>query len=381
MRWDQPAPDERDAQERAWNVVRAAWAKRDPVTRPRTIRRTPLVALASGLAVVAAILSPPGMAVLGSIKDAVRGERNARPALFSLPTRGRLLVESQRGTWVVQRDGSKRLLDGYRDADWSPNGLYLAAVRGHELRALEPNGALHWSIARRGAVRFPAWTDARPPCCRVAYLAGRELRVLNGDGTGDHRLDRNVAAVAPVWRPRTHELAYVQASGRVRIVDADTRRTVATWKEGTPTQLAWSPDGRIVAGRTSAGPIFVYRADGTRVVGISTQSIGPGTPFSSISFRPRGETLTYVAYDPEQDRSTVYTTDFLHAERERKIFAGAGRFGSVRWSSDGRWLVLDWDSADQLLFIRSPSVRRIVPISNVTASFGPDTTLAGWCCP
>src|SRR5205823_7269551 len=106
--------------------------------------------------------STPGRAVLGSLKDAVRGEKNAKPALFSLPTSGQLLVASDRGVWVVQSDGSKRLLRRYRDPSWSPHGIYLAALRGHELRALEPDGAVHWSLARPGRLASPRWSDATP---------------------------------------------------------------------------------------------------------------------------------------------------------------------------------------------------------------------------
>src|SRR5207302_4601738 len=144
--WRDPAPGEQEAGERSWKVVRAAFGERLPAPSKRDWR--PLAAAAVGIAVLAAAFSPPGLAVLGSIRDAVRGEKNAKPALFSLPAKGRLLVNSAEGAWVVERNGSKRLLSGYRDASWSPHGLYLAAVNGDELRALEPNGHIHWSIGR-----------------------------------------------------------------------------------------------------------------------------------------------------------------------------------------------------------------------------------------
>ena len=59
-------------------------------------------------AAVAAVLSPPGRAVLGHFREVV-GVEQARPALFSLPSNRRLLVASNAGVWVVQHDGSKRL--------------------------------------------------------------------------------------------------------------------------------------------------------------------------------------------------------------------------------------------------------------------------------
>lgn len=380
MKWDEPAPQEREAGERSWDVVRSAWEARTPLPRPRR-SRAPLVAIAVALVVLAAVLSPPGLAVLGSIRDAVRGEKNAKPALFSLPSAGRLLVESARGAWVVQRDGSKRLLAGYRGASWSPNGLYLVAVNGHELRALEPNGKVHWSLARAGTIRFPVWTDATPPCCRIAYLAGAQLRVVNGDGTGDHLVGARAAAVAPVWRPRTHQLAYVEPSGRVRVVDADTLRTVSTWRQGTPTQLAWSADGRLIAERTREHPIYVLRPNGTFVEGMSTASLSPGNPFTAFAFDPRDDTLATVSYDPATNRSAV-EAGVVPNGASQPIFNGPGRFDSVNWSPDGRWLVLHWVDADQFLFVRVESARKLPKaVANITADFGSAARLAGWCCP
>jgi hypothetical protein len=113
--WHEPAPGEREAVERSWEIVREAFEERLPAPRGRDWRPFALAAVAA--AVVAAALSPPGHAVFGSLRDAVRGEKNAKPALFSLPvSRSRLLVNSAEGAWVVQSDGSKRLLEGYREA-------------------------------------------------------------------------------------------------------------------------------------------------------------------------------------------------------------------------------------------------------------------------
>ena len=240
MRWDEPAPNEQEAEERSWRVVRAAWEERVPLARSTVVRRRwAIVALAAALAVVAAALSSPGMAVLGSIRDAVRGEPNAKPGLFSLPT-GRLLVESELGVWVVQRDGSKRLLAGYHDASWSPHGIYVAAIHGQELRAFEPNGKVHWSLARPGRLATPRWSFEG---YRIAYRAGNQLRIVNGDGTGDHVLAGHVGAVAPSWRPGKHILAYVDAAGDIRIVDADAKRPVrSVHPSARPASLAWSSD-------------------------------------------------------------------------------------------------------------------------------------------
>ena len=229
--WREPAPGERESEERSWPVVRAAFAVREPVPRKRA--RWPIFAAAGAAAVVAAALSPPGLAVLGSIRDAVRSEA-ATDTLTSLPAPGRLLVNAASGTWVVQQDGSKRFLSGYADAAWSPRGMYLAAARSNTLVAMEPKGRVHWKLARPAPVGMPVWTDATPPCCRIAYLAGHGLRVVNGDGTGDRELTPNaVGAGLPAfaWRPGTHELAYKNAQNEILLVDVDRRRIL--WRRRT----------------------------------------------------------------------------------------------------------------------------------------------------
>ncbi len=131
--WDDPAPGEREAGDRSWNVVRNAYEERIRVPRKRDWR--PIAIAAAAAVVVAGAVTPPAD-----------------------------------GAWVVQNDGSKRLLDGYRNASWSPHGLFLAATRGDELRALEPSGKVHWSIGRLGRIRNPRWSFDG---FRVAYFAAR----------------------------------------------------------------------------------------------------------------------------------------------------------------------------------------------------------------
>jgi hypothetical protein len=93
-----PLPDEAGAVERAWRVVDAAFESREPVQRPRR-HRGPLVALVAAGTILVAALTPPGMAVVDRVRDAVRREP-AQPALVELPAPGRLLVLSSEGPWV-----------------------------------------------------------------------------------------------------------------------------------------------------------------------------------------------------------------------------------------------------------------------------------------
>jgi hypothetical protein len=370
-RWQEPVPGERDAEERSWPVVRAAFAVREPAPRKRA--RWPFFAAAAATAVVAAALSPPGLAVLGSIRDAVRGEPNAKPALFSLPA-GRLLVDSPRGVWVVERDGSKRLLAGYRDASWSPNGLFVAAVSGDELRALEPNGDVHWSLGRP-QLRFPRWSSAGHRDERIAYMSGKTLRVVGGDGRGDHAIG-TARPVAPAWRPGTHTVAFVDRQGRVAVAGADSGRTLwARRAQQEPVGLDWSADGRFLLGRGASSLTVFDGASGA----VRVEPLGPGAaPVADATFSGAGDALAFV--QEGDGGSALRVSSRPDPPTARRVFAGAGAFDRVLWSPDGRWLLLSWPSADQWLFLRSAAVRKLDPVSGIGAAFGPGAVPADWCC-
>jgi hypothetical protein len=292
------------AEERAWQVVRAAYEERTPAPRERKAWR-PVLVLAAVAVVAGAVASPPGQAVLDSIREVVGIER-ARPALFSLPAPGQLLVESADGVWVVQADGSKRRLGDWREASWSPLGRFVVVARANELAALEPDGDVRWSLARP-RVRFPRWAGDRIDT-RIAYLSGTSLRVVAGDGTDDRLLRRNVAAVAPAWLPgEGFRLAYTDGAGRTVAVDADTGRVlrggavpapaatirrrgaasevvadgrVAFRGTGVFRDAARTPDGRwlLVTWPTADQWVFVRLSGGRKIVAVSgiTEQFGGG---------------------------------------------------------------------------------------------------------
>lgn len=371
-RWQEPAPGEREAEERGWRVVRGAFVTREPAPRKRA--RWPIFAVAAAAVVVAAALSPPGLAVLGSLRDAVRGE-STTDTLTSLPAPGRLLVAASAGTWVVQQDGSKRLLSGYSDPAWSPRGLYVAAARGNTLVAMEPNGRIHWTLARSGPVAAPTWSYEG---FRIAYIAGHGLRIVNGDGTGDHLLAPNAVGTslpAFAWRPGTHQLAYRNAKDELLLVDVDHSRILWRRRTAGVGQLQWSADGRRLL--VSSGHPLVLGPSGRTI------AVLPGGLELPAAFAPRSHALAVVT--SAQGRSTVAVRSGPDYRIRRPLFSGPGTFGGIAWSPDGRWLLVDWRTADQWVFIPTTPGRRVVTAARVGRIFdsGPEhyATLGGWCCP
>jgi hypothetical protein len=265
-------PGEHEARERAWAIAQAAFAEREPQPRRRSWK--PAAAIAIAVVALAGLLSPPGRAVLDEIREAV-GVEQAEPALFSLPAEGRLLVTADSGAWVVDQDGSKRLLGSYREASWSPFGRFVVASRANELVALTPEGEVRWSLARP-EVRFPRWGGTRLDT-RIAYFSRGELRVVGGDGKGDRLLARDAAVGAPEWRPG-NVLVYARRGGGARAVDVDTGAVVRGARLTSPDEAAVrkvlgaaadidspvrSPDGRwLAAGWPEADQLVFVRTRG-----------------------------------------------------------------------------------------------------------------------
>jgi sugar lactone lactonase YvrE len=378
---ERPVPGEGDAGERTLRVLRAAHGAR-PATPPRRRLVRPAAAIALALAVLATAMTPAGADVREWLGD--RLDPPPSPTLSRLPAAGRLLVSSAAGSWVVDRDGGLRRLGDYTSAGWSPNGLFVAATSGRRLYAAEPGGAVRWSIVRPGAVSHPSWSGGEG--FRVAFLEGRDLRVVAGDGVGDRLLARGVAPVTPAWRPGSgHVLTYATRTGRIVTRDVDAGRVLWSARASEPTlALRWTDEGgRLVA----LGPdrLATYTRDGA-------SSEGAGLPgrdrTRALAVHPSGRKAAVAG-----EAGGVLVVPLGGPGRARRLFDGAGTFSGLAWSPDGRWLLAAWRDAGQWVFIRSgggrgrPFARRVVTFSRIAEQLDPSGSvpasfprIEGWCC-
>jgi hypothetical protein len=362
------APGEEAARERAWDVVAAAFAEREPVVPSRHRGRVAIIALAAvlALATVGVAGTSAGRSLVTEIRRAIGVER-AQPALFSLPAPGRLLVVSGSGAWVAQQDGSKRLLGRYRDATWSPNGLFVAGTRPDELAALEPDGDVRWTLARPG-LRFARWTGSRTDT-RIAYADRSGIRVVAGDGSGDRLLAPGESGPL-AWRPGTLQMAYVSAS-EVRMQDAATGRVVWRANRGPADAVIaveWSGDGRRLLVLTEHA-VRVYDARG-RLVAHDGAASGR---YAAAAFRPHGQDVAVAREQGGQSR-------VFRLRDGRILFSGTGALGDLTWSPDGRWLAVAWPEADQLVLLQPGVDRRIRAVGGLSRQFRSRTfpRLTGW---
>ena len=382
-----PVPDELEAGRRAWRVVESAYAAREPMPRPRRRPLRAALALAVVAVVAAALLSPPGRSVGGWIRDRVAGEPDAQPALVRLPASGMLLVVSDRGPWIVRRDGSKRFLGDYDEASFSPQGRFVVATAGHRVLALEPDGDLRWTLARPKPVSDARWAPS--PGFRVAYREGATLRVVAGDGTSDRLLARNVAAVAPAWLPRKGRtvLAYARGDGVVRVVDVDSgAQLLRTPRARGVREIFWTPEGLL--GVLAARELRVHDRRG-RV--LRSARVAQGHELLDAVALPGGQ-VVYANFDAGADATTLvrshcFAPDPCPLIGPSEVFQGPGRLQDLLRSPDGRWLLAGWPEADQLPFLRLGPGPRIRAVDDVRREFDPGRppsgefpSLAGWCC-
>jgi hypothetical protein len=376
--------DDGGARERSWRVVRAAYAAREP-RRPR--RRWALLVLVAALAPVAAAGAAAASAPHSDVGRWVRGvlgvgERHERPVLGRVPGGGRLLVQAAGSTWVVSSDGAKRRLGAYAGASWSPHGLFVVGWRGRELTALEPGGRVRWSLAPREPVSAARWSPIDG--YRIAYVAGAELRIVNGDGSGDRRHGPARANVAPAWRPDARRvLAYVDASDRVDVVALGEHRRL--WRSARlpgALALAWSPSGSRLLVVTRRRLVLLDR-DGRRA---GSRAVPPGFAAGGAEWSPRGGEVAVSRYAASAGRSELVLLDAARGLSERVLFNAPGRLGAPAWSPAAGSLLLPWPDGDQWLFLRRSGVAGVTTVTNVARQFGPGRVRppfprsVQWCC-
>jgi len=394
-----PVPGAEEAERRGRRLAEAAFEQRQPHRPQRPAWPRLALSLAAATLLAALLLTPAGAKVRDWVDEALTvGVDDAEPALTEIPGGGRLLVSTPQGSWVVQPDGSRRLLGGYPEATWSPRGLFVAAVSGHMLSAVEPDGTVRWSLSADAPVTDVRWS---PSGVRIAYLTttyrtGSTLRVVAGDGSGDMLIDGNVGPAAPTWLPLgPHLLAYVDGEGMLRVINSDTGETVGSSPASRDAvELDWARDGSRLLEATSRALRLRDVAVGKLAARLS---LGPARRVAlpidatvrTAAFSPDGRSLAVLLQRPARDRQPAHSELYLmdrEGTSQRLLFTAPGLLSSLDWSPNGTRLLIAWPDADQWLFIPTEG-RRVRAIGGISREFAPGSPeravfplIDGWCC-
>jgi hypothetical protein len=365
---NQPLPGEAEAAARSWPVVEAALAEREPGRGPASHPRRLALRLALAAALLAAgllvALSPAGAWLGDRFKDE---PKKTTPAFAALPKGGSVLAISRTGAYALHPDGGSQRLGGFSEAGWSPRGKHVVGVHGRRLTAVDPLGTVKWTLVRSG-VHDPAWSAGLGYA--VAYLQGRRLRVVDGNGNAatDRGIRRGAAPVTPAWRPHSDRvLTYATTSGAIETVDVTTGRGLWRTRASEPVHaLAWSRDGRRLVALSSQ-LVAVFDRTGHRLRTVEL----PGAA-RALALHPSGKRAAVVVRDGALEVP-------LDGARPSLLFQG--NVDGLAWSADGRRLLLGWRDTDQwLLFGPGGRKRALHNVSRELGSAGGFPRVAGWCC-
>ena len=255
-------------------------------------------------------------------REAFVGVEEAKPQLFSAAARrGRLLVESDAGPWVVSADGSQAAA---RRATAKRRGRrsarFVVAARGNELAALERDGdsALEARAAGRARSRAGAGSAHRH-ADRVPQRrpSPHRRRRRNGRRRTRRRCRRRLES-----RPRG---ARARATCSPTSTTARTRRTSyddagsVLWRSAPfpkPRLLAWSSDGGRLAARRPRTRSLVVRRD---------ERAPARCPLPAR--RHRRGLRSAASHDlalVRARRGRSCSTRTVRAARPQRVFAGAG---------------------------------------------------------
>ncbi|MEU8250262.1 hypothetical protein [Nonomuraea sp. NPDC048916] len=252
--------------------------------------------------------------------------------------------------------------------------VYAVHQRGYTVSKYGP-GAGSTVLARPGdSPQFAASPDGR----KVAWItAGGLLRVREGAKvtTAARGLQGGTPCLSPVWSPDSRRVAYVHVgrnpAGSVSAVNADgTGERVLGSTRGV-CHLAWSPDGRYLAGYagTTEG---VYRLDvktgkAAKVKGVTlaghVQSLSPGGRYVVVR--------TLRASDPGGDGTWPewFTPTLVDTVTGRKVPIGVkGRQIGAFHLADGRLVVRVAGSAGNTLVVLDRTGRVVQRLSEPVAA-------------
>jgi Tol biopolymer transport system component len=255
---------------------------------------------------------------------------------------------------IDRTDGQPGERGEFWNANWSPDGNRMVFHRETDSSWPPfqewPSLVEKFRLLRTGI--FPSYSPAGDRLICNSARAGilhNSILIMSPDGSKQRVLfdDPQRSALAPVWSPQGHEVAFALGEffqmipGRERLIsrlavirpDGAGLRVLATAGDhaGFP---SWSPDGKRLVYRTSA------KGDkGLRIIDLASERVtkltnGPYTD-NFPAWAPRGDRIAFVS-----DRNDDYEIYSIRPDGSglKRLTRSPGNEGHLAWSPDGKWI-------------------------------------------
>jgi Tol biopolymer transport system component len=372
------APETRDSKplerEEIEALVEALIEEARRETRRRHRRYWAVVALVAVVGVVVVVLergaaSQPASPALSARSGATGGRPSSKIAFVS-PTSAGFGRPASWELFVMNPDGSgKRRLARHF---WVSNF---------------GESPLAWSPDRRKLLFSAHVSRSTAPC---DSYCGKEIFVINADGSGLRRLTRNtVADWEPAWSPDGQKIAWIRSDGTgadIFVMNADgSDQQNLTPKPGNRGEPRWSPDGRAIlftavppgqppsASGWPYNDVYVMNADGS---GQRNLTHTPETGEFNPTWSPDGQHLAFSRLSPPGEvRIIVMNADgsAKHAVTPKLAHTGDGWITvTAAWSPDGRRIAFDYHYAIYVVNADGSGLRRLTRNAFEGPSWSPD---------
>ena len=240
---------------------------------------------------------------------------------------------------------------------WSPDERRIAFFNkrdgGKEIYVVNADGSGQRRLTRdaRNAAT-PAWS---PDGRKIAFEGGLNpfgvccgVYVVNADGSGQRRLARN--GRAPTWSPDGRTIAFFSDS-KIYLMNADgsAHRSLTKPHAGVR-DLAWSPDGKRIAfavvsncPRCGTGlGLWVMNADGSGLRNLTSKlaagsRFGDRGPASDPAWSPDGKRIAFVRLNAPLGEP-IYVVNADGSRLRNLTPKPVGAYDDPAWSPDGRKL-------------------------------------------